>query len=43
MKGMEGYLGSDGFKELTFYVIGRRKRKPIEVILELKGQEKRKC
>lgn len=36
-KGMEGYLGSDGFRDLKFYSIGKAEGKPREVMLELKG------
>lgn len=42
-KGLEGYLDSDDFKDLKFYVIVRGKGKPIEALLELTGREKRKC
>lgn len=38
---VEGCLGSDGFQELKFYIIGKRegKRKPAEGILELREKQ----
>ena len=36
-KGLEGYLDSDGFRDLRFYMIERGEGKPVEAVLELKG------
>lgn len=33
-------FGSAGFKELTFDILGRRRKKLLKVVLALEGEEK---